>query len=71
MDDKARKSAENSRNRTRVLIAVTVVALVFGIAYAICQAIGGAPEDFANAAASWVLMGIGLAGALALLSTRE
>ena len=53
-----------------MIIAASVIALIFGVAFVICKFIGGGPEEFASAAAPWVLMAIGIA-AFAAMQTSE
>ena len=69
--EKIKKDAKNSQVKTKVIITVAVIAVIFGVLYTICRVIGGAPEDFAGAAAPWVFLGIGTAGAITYLGTIE
>ena len=70
MTEKVKNDVKASQSKTRVIIAVTVITLIFGIAYVICRFIGGGPKEFASAAAPWVIMAIGLA-AYAAMQTSE
>ena len=71
MTEKVKKDVKNSKVKTRIIITVAVIALIFGILYTICRVIGGALEDFAGAAAPWIFLGIGIAGAITYLGTME
>ena len=71
MTEKAKKDVDASQAKTKVIIAVAVVTLIFGIAYTVCRMIGGGAGDFVSAAAPWVLMAIGLAGVAAYYGTAE
>ncbi len=71
MTEKIKKDSKDLQVKTRVILTVAVIAVIFGVLYAICQGIGGDFRDFAEAAAPWVCIGIGLAGAITYLSTIE
>lgn len=71
MTEKVKKDAKDLQVKTRIVITVAVIAVFFGVLFTICRVIGGAPEDFANAAAPWVFLGIGTAGAITYLGTNE
>ena len=71
MTEKVKKDVDASQAKTKVIIAVAVVTLIFGIAYTVCRLIGGGAADFVSAAAPWVLMAIGLAGVAAYYGTME
>ena len=71
MAEKVKKDVDASEAKTKVIIAVAVVTLIFGIAYTVCRLIGGGAADFVSAAAPWVLMAIGLAGVAAYYGTME
>lgn len=71
MTEKVKKDAKDLQTKTRVIITVAVIAVIFGIGYLICRIIGGAPKEFAGAAAPWVFLGIGTAGAITYLGTME
>ena len=71
MTEKIKKDAKNLQVKTKVIITVAVIAVIFGVLYTICRVIGEAPEDFAGAAAPWVFLGIGTAGAITYLGTIE
>ncbi len=71
MTEKVKKDVKNSQVKTRIIITVAAIAVIFGILYTICRVIGGAFEDFADAAAPWVFLGIGIAGAITYLGTTE
>lgn len=71
MTEKVKKDAKNLQEKTRVIIVVAVIAAIFGVMYVVCLTIGGGAKDFATAAAPWVLIGIGVAGAITLLQTTE
>ena len=66
MTEKVKSDVKASESKTRVIIAMIVVALIFGIAYIVCRFIGGGAADFAGAAAPWVLIAIALAGFAAM-----
>ena len=70
MTEKVKNDVKVSQSKTRVIIAASVIALIFGVAFVICKFIGGGPEEFASAAAPWVLMAIGIA-AFAAMQTSE
>lgn len=71
MTEKVKKDAKNLQEKTRVIIAVAVIAAIFGVMYVVCLIIGGGAKDFATAATPWVLLAIGAAGAITLLQTTE
>ena len=71
MTEKVKKDAKNLQEKTRVIIAVAVIAAIFGVMYVVCLTIGGGAKDFATAAAPWVLIGIGVAGAITYLNTMD
>ena len=69
--EKVKKDAKYLQVKTRVIITVAVITLIFGIAYTVCLVIGGEFKDFAQAAAPWVFYGIGLAGVMTYFATME
>lgn len=71
MTEKVKKDAKYLQVKTRVIITVAVITLIFGIAYTVCLVIGGEFKDFAQAAAPWVFYGIGLAGVMTYFATME
>ena len=71
MTKKVERDAKDLQVKTRIIITVAVITLIFGIAYTICRIIGGAPEDFVSAAAPWVFIGIGFAGVITYLASME
>ncbi|MDO4488421.1 MAG: helix-turn-helix domain-containing protein [Eubacteriales bacterium] len=71
MTEKIKKDTDDLKERTRIIITLAVVAAIFGIAFVVCRLIGGGAKDFAVAAAPWVFMGIGIAGAVTFFDTTD
>lgn len=71
MTEKVKKDAKDLQVKTRVIITVAVITLIFGIAYTTCRVIGGEFKDFAQAAAPLVFYGIGFAGVMTYFATME
>lgn len=64
MTEKVKKDAKDLQVKTRVIITVAAILVVFGVLYVTCRIAGGDFKDFAEATAPWVFLGIGLAGVL-------
>ena len=71
MTEKVKKDVKASQSKTRVIIAIAVVSLVFGIAYVVCRFIGGGAKEFAGGAAPWVMIAIALAGFAAMQNSEN
>ena len=63
MMNKVKKDARDSRNSSRLIRAVAIVAGIVLLAYLISIFVGGGFRDFCHAAIPWVLMAIGIAAA--------
>ena len=71
MKMKIEKDANKAKEVERVLIATAVITVVFGLIYAISIFTGGAFREFCEGAKLWVMMAIGMACAVTLLSIHN
>ena len=71
MQEKLEKDVKNQKGNRRLLIMLSVMVLVVAIINFISMIVGGPFREFCDAALIWVLMGIGLAGALTYLGQKE
>lgn len=61
MTEKVKKDAKDLNNNRRVLLITTILALIVMMTYTISQFVGGDFKVFTQAAAPWLIMGIGVA----------
>lgn len=71
MKEKLEKDVKNQKVNKRLIITVSSLAFLVTMIYFISIFVGGSFRDFCDAALVWVLMGIGLAGALTYLGQKE
>lgn len=69
MTEKVKKDAKDLNNNRRVLLITAILALIVMLTYTISLFIGGDFKAFTQAAAPWLIMGIGIA-ALASYSSQ-
>ncbi len=71
MTEKVKKDAKdlNNNNNRRVLLITAILALIVMLTYTISLVVGGNFKAFTQAAAPWLIMGIGVA-ALASYSSQ-
>ena len=71
MTEKVKKDAKdlNNNNNRRVLLITAILALIVMLTYTISLFVGGDFKAFTQAAAPWLIMGIGVA-ALASYSSQ-
>lgn len=69
MTEKVKKDAKDLNNNRRVLLITAILALIVMLTYTISLLVGGDFKAFTQAAAPWLIMGIGVA-ALASYSSQ-
>lgn len=69
MTEKVKKDAKDLNNNRRVLLITAILALIVMLTYTISLLVGGNFKAFTQAAAPWLIMGIGVA-ALASYSSQ-
>ena len=69
MTEKVKKDAKDLNNNRRVLLITAILALIVLLTYTISLLVGGNFKAFTQAAAPWLIMGIGVA-ALASYSSQ-
>lgn len=61
MTEKVKKDAKDLNNNRRVLLITAILALIVMLTYTISLFVGGDFKVFTQAAAPWLIMGIGVA----------
>lgn len=61
MTEKVKKDAKDLNNNRRVLLITAILALIVMLTYTISLFVGGDFKAFTQAAAPWLIMGIGVA----------
>ena len=70
MTEKVKKDAKDLNNR-RVLLITAILALIVMLTYTISPFVGGDFKAFTQAAAPWLIMGIGVAAPASYLSQTQ
>lgn len=60
MTEKVKKDAKDLNNNRRVLLITAILALIVMLTYTISLFVGGNIKSFTQAAAQWLIMGIGV-----------
>lgn len=71
MKEKIEKDANIAKVRGRVIVTTAVITIVVGIIYSISIFTGGVFHEFCTSAIQWVVLGIGTACAMTLLSIKN
>ena len=71
MTEKVKKDKKAADNNKRLISTIAILVTVVLFIYAASMIVGGSFRDFCKAAIPWVLMGIGIAAAMAYFSQLE
>lgn len=71
MTAKVKKDAKNLNNNKRVFLITAILALIVMLTYTVSLFIGGDFKAFTQAAAPWLIMGIGIAAAASYSAQKE
>ena len=71
MTEKVKKDKKAADNNRRLISTIAILVTVVLLVYAASMIVGGSFRDFCKAAIPWVLMGIGIAAAMAYFSQLE
>lgn len=71
MTEKAKKDAKDLKSNKRLFLITAIFCIVVMVTYVASLIVGGGFKDFCQAAAPWLLLGIGLAAAATYSSQNE
>lgn len=71
MTEKVKKDAKDLNNNRRVLLITAILALIVMLTYTISLLVGGDFKAFTQAAAPWLIMGIGVAALSSYSSQKQ
>lgn len=71
MKEKIEKDVKVAKDNKRLILTTAIILFVVAIIYLISIFVGGAFNDFCEAAIRWIVMGVGVAFAMTYLSQKE
>lgn len=71
MKEKIEKDVNVAKANKRLILTTAIILFVVAIIYLISIFVGGAFNDFCEAAIRWIVMGVGVAFAMTYLSQKE
>ena len=71
MKEKIEKDVNVAKANKRLVLTTAIILFVVAIIYLISIFVGGAFNDFCEAAIRWIVMGVGVAFAMTYLSQKE
>ena len=71
MTEKAKKDAKDLKSNKRLFLITAIFCIVVMVTYVASLIVGGDFKDFCQAAAPWLLLGIGIAAAATYSSQNE
>lgn len=71
MKEKLEKDVTITKNNKRLIITTAMISLVVGIVYSASTFAGGALYEFCASAIQWVVLGIGVAFAMAYIHQKD
>lgn len=71
MTEKAKKDAKDLKSNKRLFLITAIFCIVVMVTYVASLIVGGGFKDFCQAAAPWLLLGIGLAAAATYSNQNE
>lgn len=71
MTEKIEKDVKVAKGNKRLIITTAMIFLVVGIIYSVSTFVGGTFYEFCASAIQWVILGIGVAFAMAYMSQKD
>ncbi len=71
MTEKIEKDVKVAKGNKRLIITTAMIFLVVGIIYSVSTFVGGTFYEFCASAIQWVILGIGVAFAVAYMSQKD
>ena len=71
MKEKIEKDVKAADGNKRLILRTAILLFAVSIIYSISTLVGGASNDFSEAAIRWVVLGIGVAFAMTYMSQKE